>query len=105
MTQDNIAADPIERSLDDIVSDYLATFKPYQELINHVMKPRDGYFELVSKFNQSDITAINRLREELEYYEGLWNEARKICHKHGLEYREPERHSAEIKEESSAAGT
>lgn len=92
--------DPSADTLEDLAKTYLEAAMPYQELVNHLMKPRDGYFDLVSKFNQSEVTAINRLREELEYYEGLWNEAREICRKNGFKYTE--RHSTETKEQSSS---
>lgn len=90
--------DPSAETLEDLAKTYLEAVMPYQELVNHLMKPRDGYFDLVSKFNGSDISAINRIREELEYYEGLWNEAREICRRNNFQYIE--RHSSETKEES-----
>ena len=92
--------DPSADTLEDLAKTYLEAVMPYQELVNHLMKPRNGYFDLVSKFNQSEVTAINRLREELEYYESLWNEAREICRKNGFEYTE--RYSTETKEQSSS---
>jgi hypothetical protein len=80
MDENNIIPFPNEKTLEQLVQETLEVIGPYQELVDHIMKARDNYFELMKKH------AINKLREELEYYESLWNEAREICRKNGLRY-------------------
>lgn len=87
MDENNIIPFPNEKTLEQLVQETLEVIGPYQELVDHIMKARDNYFELMKKHNSiNETNAINKLREELEYYESLWNEAREICRKNGLRY-------------------
>lgn len=76
-------------TIEQVVDEQTELLKPYQELVDHIMKVRDGYYQMVSRFNSgSEYNAINKAREELEYYEGLWNEAREICRRNNLKASE-----------------